>query len=319
MIQMQYLRAMIDYWAQPENNPQGIEYEGDMIDMSRAYVWAWDVRPYPFFPNNRDLWSDGESYARGHWLNGRTASRSLASVVGEICRRSGVTDFDADSLYGLVRGYAVADVGDARASLQPLMLRYGFDAIERDGVLKFQMRNGLRETALDSEQFAVSGDLDGTTVQVREADAALSGRVRLRFIQADASYDVVSEEAVLPDEETHAVAASEFTMLMTRAEGRQVAERWLNEARIARDTVQFALPPSKMGVGAGDIISLPADQGEGASLYRIDRVELGEFQQVEAVRIDPEVYDPAPLADELVSLRSFVAPVPVYPLFLDLP
>jgi hypothetical protein len=46
---------------------------------------------------------------------------------------------------------------------------------------------------------------------------------------------------------------------------------------------------------------------------------LGEFQQVEAVRIDPEVYDPAPLADELVSLRSFVAPVPVYPLFLDLP
>jgi hypothetical protein len=141
------------------------------------------------------------------------------------------------------------------------MLRYGFDAIERDGVLKFQMRNGLRETALDSEQFAVSGDLDGTTVQVREADAALSGRVRLRFIQADASYDVVSEEAVLPDEETHAVAASEFTMLMTRAEGRQVAERWLNEARIARDTVQFALPPSKMGVGAGDIISLPADQG----------------------------------------------------------
>lgn len=319
LIQMQYLRAMIGYWAQPENNPQGIEYDGDMINMSRAYVWAWDVRPYPFFPNNLELWSDGESYARGHWLNGRTASRSLASVVGEICRNSGVTDFDTDSLYGLVRGYAVADVGDARASLQPLMLRYGFDAIERDGVLKFQMRNGLRETALDSEQFAVSGDLDGTTVQVREADAALSGRVRLRFIQADASYDVVSEEAVLPDEETHAVAASEFTMLMTRAEGRQVAERWLNEARIARDTVQFALPPSMLGVGAGDIVSLPADQGEGASLYRIDRVEQGEFQQVEAVRIDPEVYDPAPLADELVSLRSFVAPVPVYPLFLDLP
>lgn len=319
LIQMQYLRAMIDYWAQPDNNPQGLEYEGDMIDMSRAFVWAWDVRPYPFFPNNRDLWSDGESYARGHWLNGRTASRSLASVVGEICRRSGVSDFDTDGLYGVVRGYAVADVGDARASLQPLMLRYGFDAIERNGVLKFRMRNGLRATSLDAEQFAMSSDLDGTIVQVREAESALSGRVRLRFIQADASYDVISEEAVLPDEETHAVAASEFTMLMTRAEGRQVAERWLTEARIARDTVQFALPPSLMGVGAGDIVSLPADQGEGAALYRIDRVDQAEFQQVEAVRIDPEVYDPAPLADELVSLRSFVAPVPVYPLFMDLP
>ncbi|WP_299414664.1 glycoside hydrolase/phage tail family protein [uncultured Sulfitobacter sp.] len=319
LIQMQYLRAMIDYWAQPENNPDGIEYDGPMINMQRAFVWAWDVRPYPYFPNNRELWSDGVSYARGHWLNGRTSSRSLASVVGEICLRSGVTAYDTDGLYGLVRGYGVSDVADARASLQPLMIRYGFDAIERDGVLKFRMRDGLRAAELDDAYFAVSPDLDGTKVQVREAEVALSGRVRLRFVQADASYDVISEEAVLPDEQTHAVATTEFSMLLTRAEGRQVAERWLNEARIARETVQFALPPSKTAVRAGDVVTIPADQGEGASLYRIDRVDQAEFQQVEAVRIDPEVYQPAPLADELVSLRRFVAPVPVYPLFLDLP
>lgn len=319
LIQMQYLRAMIDYWAQAENNPQGIEYEGPMIDMRRAFVWAWDVRPYPFFPNSRELWSDGSNYARGHWLNGRTSARSLASVVGEICTRCGVNAFDTNGLYGVVRGYAVSDVSDARSSLQPLMLRYGFDAVERDGVLMFRMRNGLRETALDTAQFAVSSDLDGTTVQVREADATLSGRVRLRFVQADASFDVISEEAVLPDEETHAVAASEFNMLLTRAEGRQVAERWLNEARIARETVQFALPPSKMAVRAGDVVALTADQGEGSSLYRIDRVDQAEFQQVEAVRIDPQVYAPSPLSDELVGLRPFIAPVPVYPLFMDLP
>ena len=319
LIQMQYLRAMIDYWARAENNPQGIEYDGAMIDMRRAFVWAWDVRPYPFFPNSRELWSDGNNYARGHWLNGRTSARALASVVGEICTRSGVGAFDTSALYGVVRGYAVSDVSDARSSLQPLMLRYGFDAVERDGVLMFRMRDGLRETALDDAQFAVSADLDGTTVQVREADATLSGRVRLRFIQADASFDVISEEAVLPDEETHAVAASEFNMVLTRAEGRQVAERWLNEARIARETVQFALPPSKMAVRAGDVVSLPADQGESTSLYRIDRVDQAEFQHVEAVRIDPQVYAASPLSDELVGLRPFVAPVPVYPLFLDLP
>ncbi|UWR24931.1 glycoside hydrolase TIM-barrel-like domain-containing protein [Sulfitobacter sp. S223] len=319
LMQMQYLRAMIDYWAQPENNPQGIEYEGPMIDMSRAFVWAWDVRPFPFFPNSRELWSDGSNYARGHWLNGRSSSRSLASVVGEICRRAGVSDCDTSGLYGLVRGYGVSDVGDARASLQPLMVRHGFDAIERDGVLTFRMRDGQRETQLNPDEFAVSTDLDGTFVQVREADASLSGRVRVRFIQADASFDVISEEAVLPDEETHAVAATEFTMLLTRAEGRQVAERWLNEARIARESVQFALPPSKMPVRSGDVVKLSGDQGEGPSLYRIDRVDQAAYQQIEAVRIDPEVYEPSPLSDELIGLQQFVAPVPVYPLFMDLP
>lgn len=319
LIQMQYLRAMIDYWAQAGNNPRGIEYDGPMIDMSRAFVWAWDVRPYPFFPNSRDLWSDGSNYARGHWINGRTSARSLASVVGEICTRSGVSAFDTSSLYGVVRGYGVSDVVDARASLQPLMLRYGFDAIERDGTLVFRMRDGLRETALDAERLAVSAELDGTTVQVREPDAVLSGRMRLRFIQADASFDVISEEAVLPDEQTHAVAATEFSMVLTRAEGRQVAERWLNEARIARETVQFALPPSQMAVRAGDVVSLPADQDEGSALYRIDRVDQAEFQQIEAVRIDPQVYQSSPLSDELVGLRRFVAPVPVNAYFMDLP
>lgn len=319
LIQMQYLRAMIDYWAQPENNPQGIEYSGPMIDMSRAFVWAWDARPYPFFPNSRDLWSDGSNYARGHWINGRTSSWSLASVVDEICRCAGVTNVDTSRLFGLVRGYGVSDIGDARASLQPLMLRYGFDAIERDGVLTFRMRDGLRATQLLPEHFAVSTDLDGTTVQTRDAQAALSGRVRVRFVQADASFDVISEEAVLPDEQTHAVAATEFTMLLTRAEGRQVAERWLNEARIARDSVQFALPPSKIPLRAGDVITLPADQGEGASRYRIDRVDQAAYQHIEAVRVDPEVYASSPLSDELIGLRPFVAPVPVNPLFLDLP
>jgi hypothetical protein len=72
-------------------------------------------------------------------------------------------------------------------------------------------------------------------------------------------------------------------------------------------------------VRAGDVVSLPGDQGEGSALYRIDRVDLAELQQIEAVRIDPEVYMPSPLSDELVGLRPFVAPVPVYPLFMDLP
>lgn len=318
-MQMQYLRAMIDYWAKPENNPQGIEYEGPMVDMRRAFVWAWDVRPYPFFPGNRDLWSDGDAYARGHWLNGRVSSRSLASVVGEICRRAGVESYDTTTLYGVVRGYGVAEVGDARASVQPLMVRYGFDAVERDGTLVFRMRDGLRDTALDPDTFAVSSEIDGTLVQTREAEAALSGRVRVRFIQADANYEVITEEAVLPDERTHAVSATEFTMMLTRAEGRQVAERWLNEARIARDTVQFALPPSKLPVRAGDVVRLPADQNEGPSLYRVDRVDQAEFQQIEAVRVDPQIYEAAPMEDDQVRLRPFVAPVPVLPLFLDLP
>jgi hypothetical protein len=138
-------------------------------------------------------------------------------------------------------------------------------------------------------------------------------------MQADASFDVLAEEAVLVDEKTHSVSTSEIPIALTRVEGRQVAERWLTEARIARDVVRFALPPSKLQLGAGDLVSLDGDQLEGSSVYRIDRIEQGALQLVEAVRIDREVYVAADMSDEVASPPSFVPPVPVLPVFLDLP
>lgn len=317
LIQMQYLRAMFEYWGDTANNPVSVEYAAPMVDMSRAHVWAWDARPFPFFPANQDLWSDGENYARGHWITGRASSRSLVSVVDEICLRAAVPAFDTSNLYGYVRGYVVGDVGAARSALQPLMLRYGFDAVERDGILSFIMRDGKETSVIDCDLLALSEDVEGVIEQNRSSEADLAGRVRLRFVQADADFDVLAEEAVLPDQETHAVSASEIPLALTRGEGRQVVERWLSEARIGRDTIRFTLPMSRLEVGAGDVMCIIGQSCEG--LYRVDRVEQGMSQLIEAVRIEPETYRPVDMAEDAIRLRKFQAPVPVFPLFMDLP
>jgi hypothetical protein len=290
-----------------------------MLDMGRAFVWTWDTRPYPFFPNHVEKWSDGENYARGHWINGHTSSRSLASVVHEICMDAGLTEFSTEGLYRYLRGYAVEQVSEAWAVLQPLMIRYEFDAVERNGVLSFRMRDGLAARVLDPALLAVSSELDGVTEQSREAEAEVSGRVRVRFVQLDADFDVIAEEAVLADEATHAVAASELNMALTRGEGRQVAERWLTEARVARENVRLALPPSQWCLVAGDVIELPGEGVEGAGRYRIDRVEQTDVQIIDAVRIEPEVNALADILEEPVGVRPFVVPLPVTAYFLDLP
>ncbi len=316
-IQTRYLEAVLGYWGDPANNPVSSRYGAPMIDMSNAYVWAWDARPFPSFPNRRSLWSDGANYARGHWLNGRSGARTLASVVTEICHSAGVTHIDVSGLYGVVRGYAMHDVMNARQALQPLMLSYGFDAIERDGLLVFRMRNVLSPVGLDPDLLAISPDIDGTIEHRREAEAETSGRVRLRFVQSDANHDVVAEEAVLPDDATHAVSVNEMPLSLTRGEGRQTVERWLSESRVSRETARFALPPSMLHLGAGDVVKLP-DRQDGM-LYRIDRLEQAEMQLADLVRIEPGNYSPAEIADDVVAERPFTAPVPVLPVFLDLP
>lgn len=84
-MQMAYLRAMLGYWARPEVNPISPVYGGAMIDMSRAFVWAWDARPYPAFPGRQELWDDGQNHARGHWVTGRLGTRSVGSVIKALC------------------------------------------------------------------------------------------------------------------------------------------------------------------------------------------------------------------------------------------
>ena len=96
--------------AEPSKNPVSPLYHAPMIDMSRAFVWAWDARPYPWFPRAEDLWSDGANYVRGHWINGRVSGASLASVVAEICEQSGFSNYDVSQLHGYLRGYHLTHV-----------------------------------------------------------------------------------------------------------------------------------------------------------------------------------------------------------------
>ena len=313
-LQMQYLRAVLGYWGDPNVNPVSAEYGGPMLDLSNAYVWAWDARPYPHFPANTALWSDGDNYARGHWLNGRGAARSVASVVREICARSGVTAVQTDQLYGVVRGYLSEETETARAALQPLMLRFGFDVIERDGALEFRSRDGKVTHDIPPAALAVSEDTPLGMDRTRAAESELTGRVRLRFVEADGDFETIAEEAILPDEDSHAVSSSEMPMVMTRAEGRQVVERWLAEARLARDTVKLSLPLSMSALGAGDVVRL----NDGVR-YRLDRVESGAMLLAEGVRVERESYVPLEMPDTPAAVAPFAAPTAVFPLFLDLP
>ncbi|MDJ0627292.1 MAG: glycoside hydrolase/phage tail family protein [Rhodobacter sp.] len=317
IIQMQYLRAMFSFFDEAQNNPVSEAYGARMVDMSKAHVWAWDTRPYPFFPNNSELWSDGGNYHRGHWLNGRGSARSLAGVVAEICEASGVSSYDVSELYGVVRGYSSGDVDTARAGLQPLMLAYGFDAMERNGTLVFRNRDGRAGAEIDTARLAVSPEAETDLLSVRAPVAEVAGRLRLTFVEADADFATRAEEAVFPDEATRSVAASELPLVLTRSEARGIVERWLAEARVARDSAKLSLPLSQLGVNAGDVVRLPTE--EGAADFRIDRVDQAEFRMLEAVRVESDIYRPSDAVEVAARPKPFVAPVPVHPVFLDLP
>ncbi len=314
LMQLQYLRATHEFWSDTTKNPAATLYSGRMVDVAHSHAWAWDARPFPEFPGNAAVWDDGSNYYRGHWLNGRSSGQPLAAVVRDICEEAGlVTGINVDQAYGIVRGYIVDTTGSARAALQPLMIGYGMDVGERDGELRFMIRNGLADAAFTADRLALVSEVDGGLETVRASEADTSGRVRLTYIEAESDFEVRTAETVFPDETSPAVSQSEVALQLTNAEARSVVERWLVEARLARDGARFALPKSAVGLGSGDIVDL-----DGV-LYRIDRLENGAALLIDAVRVEPGAYLPAEDLDFRPIRSSPSVALPVFPLFLDLP
>ena len=307
------VRAVMDYWSDPTNNPVSGVYGGPMIDMGRAHVWAWDARPWPEFPNDRDLWSDGANHARGHWLTGRTAVQPLAAVVAEICAAAGLADIDVSRLFGVVRGFVARDVETARARLETLILAHGIEVVEAGGRIVFRNRTGRVAGDVATASMAEHDGRVGP-VLLRAPQAQTAGRVRVRYTEADGRFDARVAEAVFPGEEAASQTGSELPLALTAIEARGIAERWLAEARVARDTIRFALPPSRRDVGAGDVV-----RDEHGTRWRIDRLEDAGARVIEAVRTEAGLYVPSDTVEAPPPPEAFVPPLPVEPVFLDLP
>lgn len=313
LIQLVYHQAMSEHWTDPLSNPVSPVYSGPMVDFAASTAWAWDARPFPAFPANEAVWGDGGNYDRGHWLNGRAANQQLGAVVAEITEVAGVQGVAIDGPLAVLRGYASSEVTTARSVLQPLMLAHAVETVERDGQLRFKPRSGRNARPLDAARLARSPDLQGAFEAVRLADLETPARMRIGYIEAEGSYAVRLAEAVFPDASSDVVAQSDAALVLTETEAVAIAERWMAEARVSRDTARFALPPSRLDVGAGDVVAL-----QGAR-YRVDRIEQGDLQLVEAVRIDPAPYEPRDHTAPRRSWTPYIAPTPIDAQFLDLP
>lgn len=71
LIQRRHIAALHTHYASDAKNPASAVYGGRMVDRDRLYIYCWDARPYPTFPDRIDVWGDGPNWERGHWITGR--------------------------------------------------------------------------------------------------------------------------------------------------------------------------------------------------------------------------------------------------------
>jgi hypothetical protein len=323
-IQRRFIEAEMSYWSPAHAdhvagaNPVSSVYGGRMVDPSRIFLWTWDARPFPSFPERSDVWADAANWRLGHWLNGRMGAAPLAALTAAIMHDAGFIDFSVDGLHGVVDGFVIDRIMPPRAALEPLMLAGFFDAVESDGLIRFAQYGDAAATQLAPDMLAVGDDSASPGWKLTRAqETELPAALKLTYIDGGAEYRQAAVEARRLAGGSQRVVTAALPMVLTQVEAQRIADLWLQKTWEERERGDFTLPPGLIALEPGDILSL--DLGHRIARYRISGIVDGDMREVSGVSDMPGLFAPSdapPRGGQPASPQDYGLPLAV---FLDLP
>lgn len=329
LIQLRGIASVIERFdpARPgfseTDNPVSPVYGGRMVDPAAIFVWSWDARPFPAFPDVPAVWADTANWRVGHWITGRIEGCDLDLLVATILGEFG---FDADlhvEAAAYLDGYVIDRPLSARAALETLTQVYGLDVSGVAGTLRLRgPRRDAPVVLVEADLVRLSEEAE-TLRRVRAEESSLPRSVELGITDSESpDYRRASAAAVRPAgarrRETRIEAA-----IVTRLEtGDGLAEQLLDRTIAARDSAVLTVSPRRLELEPGDLLAVPSDTPGAPVLRRIERIDDAPTgRRIEARGVPPRAVPDRGLARTRArpDVTAPAFPGPPFAVVLDLP
>lgn len=246
--QRRFLEAHLGHW-------QGGVAPAGMVDAGQVFLWTWDARPQPAFPQDLDLWADGTNWRTGHWLNGRLGAGTLADVLAAVLEDHGSADYDVSEVSGDLMGYVQGELASARSLIEPLAESFLIDIVEDGARLKFRSRLAA---SLPARTVEVLVDLEGEPLwrETRGHDSDFAAEASITYFDPASDYGEASARSRRIEAATERQMARDLPAVMAEETALSLAEGMLRDHRIGRRRLEFSLGPAELSVQPGDVLSL---------------------------------------------------------------
>lgn len=263
--------------------------------IERMFVWTWDARPFPFYPDLASVWSDGDNWKYGHWVNGKLGLSSLAAIVADLCRRAGLTDADFDvlRLFDVVDGFVLTDITPARAAIELLQAGFFFDSTESGDALKFVPRGGsVAKTIVESELIPQeNGEVTEPLRITRAQELDLPQKVDVIYINRLADYQPGNQHSQRVVTSARDKAVLNLPVVFADQQAKNVADITLFNSWLSRTRFAFSMPVKYAALEPTDIIEITASAA--THKIRLTSLRFGApgMLQAEGVAEDISAYD----------------------------
>jgi len=262
--------------------------ESDMVE--RKFLWTWDARPFPYFPDLLSVWSDGGVWVTGHWVTGKLGLSSLAVIVADLCARAGLdmSRIDVSRLTQRVEGYVVTRPSSVRGLLEELMSAFFFDAVESGDLLKFTLRGGISVASISGEELVREQD---TALSItRQQELELPREVNVLYLSRTSLYQPGTQYAARNFSDSQEVDSLNLPIVFADAEAKAVADIRLYLAWMGRSLYSFTLPDTYAALEPTDTVELTVE-GVTHRVRMVRTLRDRGRMRVEAVAEDVSIYD----------------------------
>lgn len=293
--QRQALNATLDYLKERTEKP-GLEQL-----VAKRFVWTYDARPFPFWPDFKQVWQDGILWPTGHWINGKLGTSGLAAIVAEILEIVGLkpSDYDVSRLQSDVQGYIISEHITAREAIEQLQSAYFFDAVESDGILKFIPRlTGVEAAAEVREDELVPSsnqDIRETLNLTITQELELPQKVSVTHIDGLQNYDLLTVQSQRQTANTREQINFSLPIVLNNQLAKQIADITLYNAWQERINYGLTLPPKYAYLEPTDIINVSRKGLEKQTSYlmrivKTDNQRSGQMK-IAAISYNVAMYD----------------------------
>jgi hypothetical protein len=273
------------------SNPASPVYGGRMIDPAHLHLWAWDARPYPYFPECTDVWSDGANWELGHWLNGRLGSVTISALIDAVMADHAFEDYAVADTYGVVGGYVVNEVLSARSTLEPVLQVFRTDAADAGDTVLFRGRTRPGDAEVASDSLVELPD-EPLVKRSRAQETELPSELVLRVIDPSKDYRMAAASSRRLAGQSRRASTIDLTAVLDFTAAEQLTDALLRDIWTGRETAELRLPPSALSIEAGDLIALAG--APSPEVLLAERIEDGTSRAVRLRRVDNRMQLPPP-------------------------
>ncbi len=189
-----------------------------------------------------------------------------------------------------------------REAIEQLSALYNFDAVIAGGKIDFIARQGKVACEIDEDDL-VAGKAMTLVSLTRTQESELPHEIALSFADSENNFQMARVMSRRLEGRSARQSEAQAAVITNRSNAQMLANIWLQDLWIGRETAEFSVRPGLIGLQPGDLVRLTG--AYDGRLFQIQRITDGAARQISARAVDPSVYD---INAPRLSYRAAAAP-----------